>query len=248
MEAKKGKEEEAAEKPVAVENTVSLNRRKVVLRPMHVPGTRTIANGVKLGLQHVFGLPNVARNPYMVFFPEDDRKGKGGKELFPLRAELLVVPTGNKFVGYSTKDLTIRFLPGEIENPGVTALATTTSKGFQAIALGEKQLKDSEGTLQEPRVVIHIPRKERRKVLVHKPESDSEPVREVEVLQIVFSANPSKVPSPRHLNSSVSPSPASAKTPSAPTTTSGGRRRCCCRSRWPRRCEGWRSTRRTRAR
>ena len=99
-------------------------------------------------------------------------------------------------MGYSTKDLAMQFLPGEIDNPGVTALATTTSKGFQAIALAEKQLKDPSGVLQEPRVVIHIPRKERRKVLLHKPESETEPAREVEVLQIVFSANPAKVGAP----------------------------------------------------
>ena len=92
----------------------------------------------------------------------------------------------------------MHFFQGEIENPSLTALATTSIKGCQAIALAEKQIADATGVLQEPRVVVHILRKERRKVLVHKAgegenESDRDRGKEVEVLQIVFSANPPKV-------------------------------------------------------
>jgi len=60
-------------------NIVELNRRQVVLRKMHIPGTKSIANGVRLDLEHLFGLPNVPRNPYMCFYSDDDRpKGKAG--------------------------------------------------------------------------------------------------------------------------------------------------------------------------
>ncbi len=65
--------------PTMPTNIVELNRRNVVLRKMHVPGTKSIANGVRLDLEHLFGLPNVPRNPYMVFYSDEDRpKGKAG--------------------------------------------------------------------------------------------------------------------------------------------------------------------------
>lgn len=101
-----------------------------------------------------------------------------------------MVPTGRKLVGYSTKDLNIHFLKGEIENPAITAMAYTSVKGSQVIALAEKQTTDAAGKVHEPRVVIHNPNKERKKVLSHKHLTCE---KEIEIIQIVFSSNPPKV-------------------------------------------------------
>ena len=73
------KPEDVTDGPLVPNDVVELNRRKVKLRRMHVPGTRTIANGLKLELEHIFGLPNEPRNPYMAFLTDDDHpKTKGG--------------------------------------------------------------------------------------------------------------------------------------------------------------------------
>lgn len=73
------KKEENAAEGVKPENVIELNRRNVALRKMHVPGTRSIANGMRLDLEHLFGLPNVCRNPYMSFYSDDDKlKAKAG--------------------------------------------------------------------------------------------------------------------------------------------------------------------------
>lgn len=66
------KKEENSEQFVS-SRFVEINKRKVKLKRMHVIGTRSIANGIKLELEHMFGLPNVLRNPYMVFCSEEDR-------------------------------------------------------------------------------------------------------------------------------------------------------------------------------
>ena len=61
-------------------NVIILNRRGVVLRRMHLAGTRSIINGLRLDLEYLFGIPNVLRNPYMVFSNDENRpKGKTGK-------------------------------------------------------------------------------------------------------------------------------------------------------------------------
>ena len=73
--------EEKKEENVAIEttpsNVVELNRRAITLKKMHIPGTKSIANGIRLDLEHVFGLPNVQRNPYMMFYSDDENKAKG---------------------------------------------------------------------------------------------------------------------------------------------------------------------------
>lgn len=104
--------------------------------------------------------------------------------------DYVVIPTGRKLVGYSTNDLSTRFLKSEIENSNVTAIGLTIVKEVEAIALAEKQLTDSTGKFQDPKVVIHIPKKERRKTLIHKL---SEGSKEVEVISIAFSTNVPKV-------------------------------------------------------
>ena len=106
--------------------------------------------------------------------------------------DLLVVPTGRKLVGYSTKDLNIHFIKGDIENPAITAIGSTLVKGNQVIALAEKQLVDSTGKMYDPKVVIFNPKKDRKKMLSHKHLVGE---KEVEIIQIIFSSNPSKVTS-----------------------------------------------------
>ncbi len=104
--------------------------------------------------------------------------------------ELLVVPTGRKLVGYSTKDLSMSFLRGDIENATITAMGFAKNKeGGQVIALGEKQIVDAAGKLHDPRVIVYNPKKDRKKILSHKHLGSE---KEIEIIQIVFSANPPK--------------------------------------------------------
>lgn len=100
------------------------------------------------------------------------------------------MPTGRKLVGYSTKDLSEQFLKGDIENTNLTAISHAVVKGVKIIALGEKQTADSTGRVHDPRVVVHMPQKDRKKTLVLK---DLPADKEVEIIQIAFSSDPSKV-------------------------------------------------------
>ena len=73
------KEENAAEE-ASSNKVIELNRRSVTLRKMHVKGTKSVANGLRLDLAHVFGLPNFFRNPYMTFYSDEEKpKAKAGK-------------------------------------------------------------------------------------------------------------------------------------------------------------------------
>eukprot|EP01022_Parablepharisma_sp_SALTPOND_P021410 TRINITY_DN4214_c0_g2_i1.p1 TRINITY_DN4214_c0_g2~~TRINITY_DN4214_c0_g2_i1.p1 ORF type:complete len:1332 (-),score=238.62 TRINITY_DN4214_c0_g2_i1:10010-14005(-) len=83
----------------------------------------------------------------------------------------------------------MNFLRGEIDNPSITAVSHTKIKGGQVIALGEKQFTDSNGKLHDPRVIIYNPKKDRKKVLNHRHLGTE---KEIEIIQIVFSSNPSK--------------------------------------------------------
>lgn len=99
------------------------------------------------------------------------------------------MPTGRKLVGYSTKDMSISFLRGEIENPSITAIGYTKEKGGEIIALAEKQQVDANGKLHDPRVIIYRPKKDRNLILSHKHLGNE---KEIEILQVIFSANPPK--------------------------------------------------------
>ncbi len=79
MTEKKKEEKTSPDEGVTPINVVELNRRNVVLRKMHVPGTKSLANGVRLDLEHLFGLPNSSLDPYMTFYSDEDRpRGKAG--------------------------------------------------------------------------------------------------------------------------------------------------------------------------
>lgn len=120
---------------------------------------RTISNGIKLELDYVFGCPNNKRDPYM-FFYTDEKKLEG-------KTEMLVIPNGRKFLGYATKDLKMSFLKGEIERASMTALGSTIVKGIEAFALAIVPEKEDEGASPIPKVVIHIPKKEKKYTLYH---------------------------------------------------------------------------------
>ena len=81
------------------------------------------------------------------------------------------------------------FLRGDIDNPGITAIAHTKTKNSQIIALGEKQLVDPSGKWHDPRVTIYNTKKDKRKYLGHKHLG---PDKDIEIIQIVFTSNPPK--------------------------------------------------------
>lgn len=71
--------EEIVVDAVAAKNSLELNGKKLELIKMHIPGTKTIANGIKLGLEHLFGIPNNSLNPFMIFYYDNEfPKGKSG--------------------------------------------------------------------------------------------------------------------------------------------------------------------------
>ena len=59
------KEEETLDK------IIELNGCSVALKPMHLPGTKTLINGVNLDYCHLFGIPNRFIDPYMVFYTNE---------------------------------------------------------------------------------------------------------------------------------------------------------------------------------
>ena len=48
--------------------TVKLNNHKVSIRKMHDKQTNQIINGITVDYAHLFGLPNIERNPYIAVF------------------------------------------------------------------------------------------------------------------------------------------------------------------------------------
>ena len=125
--------------------TIELNKCKARIKQMHNPGTKEVMNGIDLEFNHIFGLPNVKRDPYMLFYTSETTPPTG---TFLLTVELLIIPTGRKFVGYDTQDLSREHITGSIDITSISVIAGT--RDGQLIALGEKQ-----ENLKPPRIIIY---------------------------------------------------------------------------------------------
>ena len=45
-----------------------INKCNVILKKMYHPGTDNIINGIRLKFKYIVSIPNIPRNPYMIFY------------------------------------------------------------------------------------------------------------------------------------------------------------------------------------